>query len=94
MGNRSKTQPKRKRQQLSSAPKAKPKMGRPRSAQSNKFANWLDANPLTSHEVAEKLSVSVQHVLKLRGAVSRPSRDLAVAIEEMTDGMVPVSCWS
>lgn len=92
MGSRGRmTKPKRKRERLSSAPRP---AHRPRSKQSGIFAKYMDASPLTTAELAEKLHVSPGYLINLRVGNRTPGRALAVAIEELTDGMVPVASWS
>lgn len=92
------TKPKRKRNRLSSGAvaivraKARPPW-RPRSVQNNAMARWIDATPMTAAEVAEKLHVSTGYLYNLRTAVKAPSRQLAVAIEELSEGLVPVNSW-
>lgn len=91
MGNNRMTKPKRKTQQLSSAPRP---AHRPRSVQNNKLAKWMDAAPLNSYEIAEKLGVSPGYLMNIRRGTRKPGRDVAVAIEQLSDGMVPVESWS
>ena len=68
MGSRGRmTKPKRKRERLSSAPRP---AHRPRSKQSGRFAKYMDASPLTTAELAEKLGLDdlkadSERVLKL-----------------------------
>lgn len=93
MGNRRMTAPKRRRDRLSSAPKPRP-AHRPRSKQEGSFARWLDASPLTADEIAERLHISTGYLFNLRVGNRKPGRDVAVAIEELSEGLVPVACWS
>lgn len=93
MGSKGRMQkPRRKRERLSSAPVKRP-AHRPRSVQTNSMARWLDASPMSVYEVAEKLRVTPEHVWNLRIHARKPSRSLAVAIEELSEGLVPVASW-
>lgn len=82
--------PLRKRRKLSSAPR---RTTRPRSEQDSAFARWMDASTLTAEQIAAKLRVSSAHLFNLRTRSRLAGRKLAVAIEELSDGMVPVSSW-
>jgi hypothetical protein len=90
MGAR-KLKPVRVRKKLSSAPRP---AHRPRSKQNNAMALWLDATPLTVAEVAARLKVGKEYLYNLRVGARRAGRDLAVAIEQLSDGMVPVESWA
>lgn len=89
MGNRTATKPLRKRRKT--AVKRPP--WRPRNPSSTPFARWLDAGRMTAAEVATALDASVGNVYKLRDGRTRPSLRKALAIEELTDGLVPVGSW-
>ena len=90
--NRRMTEPKRKRDRLSSAPRPRPPY-RPRSKQSGAFARWVDATPLTAQQVASRLGISIGFLYNVRVGARTPGRSLAVKIEKLTDGMVPVEAW-
>jgi hypothetical protein len=84
--------------------------GRPRSERAvvNKWGEWLEGCGMPPAQVAEKLTkrlvkmggrektdpVSTSTIYNLRNSYFLPGRDLAIAIEELTDGEVPVVSWS
>lgn len=83
--------------------------GRPRSERVpvNKWGEWLRDCGLKPEQVAERLNkilvkagartadnpVSTSSVYNMRNAHFLPGRDLALAIETLTDGAVPVGSW-
>lgn len=69
--------------------------GRPRASRAprNPFADWLSDCGMTPEAVAGKLAVSVSSVYNARNGYFKPGRDLAVKIEELSGGGVPVASW-
>lgn len=69
--------------------------GRPRGSRAprNPFADWLAECGKKPAEVAKALGVSVSSVYNCRNAYFKPGRDLAVKIETLTEGKVPVESW-
>lgn len=70
--------------------------GRPRQSRAprNPFADWLKGCGMTPEQVAKKLDVSISSVYNARNGYFKPGRELAVAIEELSKGAVPVGSWS
>ena len=54
---------------------------------------FLIENKLTQREAAAILGISRPHLSQVVSGSKRPSLDLAVRIERLTDGAVPVSSW-
>ncbi len=69
--------------------------GRPRSSRAprNPFADWLATCGKTPETLADDLGVSVSSVYNARNGYFKPGRDLAVKIEELSGGAVPVASW-
>ncbi len=67
--------------------------GRPRKTET-KLSRWLDSSSMTRYDLAERLGVARGHVDKICNGERRPSLDLAVAIEKLTSGAVPVTYWT
>jgi hypothetical protein len=69
--------------------------GRPRQtrAPKNPFSDWLASCGKTPEQVAKLLEVSVSSVYNARNGYFKPGRELAVRIEEVTKGAVPVKVW-
>ncbi len=66
--------------------------GRPRK-QETKLSRWLDVAGMSRDALAVKLGVGRSYVDKVCRGERRPSLDLAVAIEKLTEGAVPASAW-
>ena len=66
--------------------------GRPRAKQT-KLSEWIDARELTREQVAQRLEIGRTYLDKLCRAQSRPSLELALKIDKMTDGAVPATDW-
>jgi transcriptional regulator with XRE-family HTH domain len=74
--------------------KAKPKARRKAGKRKGPLASWVKAEGKSLTACAELFGCSVQHVSNLlHGHTAAPSRELAVTIERVTDGAVPVSAW-
>lgn len=70
--------------------------GRPRGSRHlpNAFSRWLEgAEGRSVTEIAAELDVSRVSVYHLRDGRFSPGRDLAVRIETLTGGAVPVASW-
>ena len=67
--------------------------GRPRKNET-KLSRWLDSAGMSRDALSERLGVGRTYVDKMCRGERRPSLDLAVAIEKLTDGAVPVSVWT
>ena len=70
--------------------------GRPRRTRAprNAFADWLSKAKDSPEDLAKKLDVSVSSIYNARNGYFTPGRDLAVKIEQVTEGAVPVASWS
>jgi transcriptional regulator with XRE-family HTH domain len=66
--------------------------GRPRKKQS-KLASWIDSEKLIRDDVAARLGVTRPYLDKLCRGASRPSLELALAIEKLTAGKIAASEW-
>lgn len=70
--------------------------GRPRQTRAprNPFADWLKSCGMTPEQVAKQLGgISVSSVYNARNGYFKPGRELAVAIEKLSEGAVPVESW-
>lgn len=69
--------------------------GRPRQSRAprNLFADWLSSCGKTPEQVAKLLGVGVSSVYNARNGYFKPGRDLALTIEEISGGKVPVGSW-
>lgn len=69
--------------------------GRPRQSRAprNPFADWLASCGKTPEDIAKLLDVSVSSVYNARNGYFKPGRTLAVKIEEVSAGAVPVAAW-
>jgi len=66
--------------------------GRPRRSET-KLSKWIDSKKLSRDDVAATLGIGRTYLDKLCRAISRPSLELAVEIEKVTQGAVPASDW-
>ena len=58
------------------------------------LSEWLDAQAISRAEFARRCEYDPSNLTKLlRGAV-RPSLDVAVRIERVTEGAVPATGWA
>jgi hypothetical protein len=71
----------------------KGKRGRPTEKEPNDFGKWILAAGLTRDQVAAKLGVSLPYLHQLIHGLRRPSIDLALEIETLTDKAIPVEFW-
>jgi hypothetical protein len=67
--------------------------GRPRKKESP-LSRWVDASGLTRDAAAGRFGITRQHLDRLCRADRRPSLLLALKIEGVTEGTVPVTAWS
>ena len=68
--------------------------GRPRKNERSPLSRWIDAQSLTRDEAARLLDITRPHIDRLCRGDRRPSLPLALKIERVTDGAVPVDAWS
>lgn len=92
MGNRTAIAPLRKRRKARKVAVKRPPW-RPREPSATPFARWLDASRYTVAELAKELGSSTGNVYNLRHGRTTPGRRKAAMIEELSDGLVPVSSW-
>ncbi len=71
----------------------KRRVGRPVEKRS-KLADWIEEHGWTRQQLAEKLGIVRSSVDRLCGGSRRPSLELAVQIEALTKGAIPVSYWA
>lgn len=64
------------------------------SKRTGPLAAWLAKHEMSLSVFAANVDASVQHISNLCHGHSSPSRELAVAIENQTNGAVPVDAWS
>lgn len=67
--------------------------GRPRKRETP-LSRWIDQAGKTREEIAERLVITRTYLDRLCRAERRPSLPLAVEIEKLTDGAVPVEVWT
>lgn len=74
-------------------PAPKPaRVGRPRKSETP-LAAWLDREGMTRDHLADKLEVTRQYVDKLCRGASKPSLQVALAIEKLSGGTIKPSDW-
>ena len=74
-------------------PKKKTGRGRPRK-RDTPLSRWIDEAGKSREEVAEELDVTRTHLDRLCRGDRRPSLELALAIETLTDGAVSAASWA
>jgi hypothetical protein len=67
--------------------------GRPRKRETP-LSRWIDQSGKTRDEIAERLVITRIHLDRLCRADRRPSLELAIEIEKLTDGAVPAEIWT
>lgn len=73
--------------------KSKQTVGRPRSRQ-NALGRWVDERSgRTREQVAKALGIEKPSIDRLCRGGRRPSLDLAIKIERLTEGAVPAASW-
>jgi DNA-binding XRE family transcriptional regulator len=73
-------------------PVEKPRIGRPVERR-NKLGEWVDAHGWTRHQLAEALGIAFGTATRLCSGARRPSLEMAIQIEDLTDGAVSVRSW-
>jgi DNA-binding transcriptional regulator YdaS (Cro superfamily) len=58
-----------------------------------KLADYLAASGLSQTDFARLSGIPAPMICQYASGVRRPGVDSALAIEEATDGAVPVECW-
>lgn len=71
----------------------KRRVGRPVEKRS-KLAVWVEEHSWTRQQLAEELGIVRSSVDRLCGGSRRPSLELALQIEALTKGAIPVSYWA
>ncbi len=71
----------------------KRRVGRPVEKRS-KLAVWIEEHGWTRQQFAEELGIVHSSVDRLCGGLRRPSLKLALQIEALTEGAIPVSYWA
>jgi transcriptional regulator with XRE-family HTH domain len=72
---------------------SKRRMGRPVEKRS-KLGDWVDERGWTRQQLADELGIVLSTAVRLCSGMRRPSLELALQIEALTDGAVPVSYWT
>jgi hypothetical protein len=67
--------------------------GRPRKRETP-LSRWIDEAGKSRDEVAARLVIGRTYLDSLCRAERRPSLELAVEIEKLTNGAVPVEVWT
>ena len=57
------------------------------------LSTYLKRNKINQKAFAEKIGCSAPYLCQILGGKRRPSIDLMAAIQDATDGNVPVSVW-
>lgn len=57
------------------------------------FAEHIKASGMSRSEWAARLGVSKSYLSELENGKKRPSLEVAVEIERLTDGAVPAASW-
>ena len=70
----------------------KPRKGRPVEKR-NKLGEWVDANGWTRQQLAESLGIALGSATRLCSGARRPSLEMAIQIEDLTEGAVSVRSW-
>ena len=70
--------------------------GRPRRTRAprNAFADWLSTCGKSPTDIAKSLKVSVSSIYNARNGYFVPGRELAIEIENLSNGKVKVESWS
>ncbi len=72
---------------------SKPRMGRPVEKRS-KLGVWIEEHGWTRQQLADELGIVRGSVDRLCSGLRRPSLELALKIEALTKGGVPVGYWA
>ncbi len=73
--------------------RTKRRMGRPVTRRS-KLGEWVDAQGWTRQQLADELGLVVGSAARLCRGERRPSLELAIKIEALTGGAIPVAYWT
>jgi hypothetical protein len=60
----------------------------------NALSHWVDEAGLTRDEFSKRLGISLHHLDHLCAGTRRPDLDLAVVIEDATQGAVLARSWA
>lgn len=71
----------------------KRRMGRPVLKRS-KLGVWIDERGWTRQQLAHELGIVLSTAARLCNGERRPSLELALQIEKLTEGAIPVSYWT
>jgi DNA-binding XRE family transcriptional regulator len=71
----------------------KRRMGRPVEKR-GKLGIWIDEHGWTRQRLADELGIVLSTAVRLCSGMRRPSLELALQIEALTQGAVPVSYWT
>lgn len=71
----------------------KARMGRP-ILKYGKLGTWVREQGWNRQQLADKLGISLATASRLCSALRRPGLELALQIEKLTRGAVPVSYWT
>lgn len=69
------------------------RMGRP-ILKYGKLGTWVSAQGWNRQQLADKLGISLATASRLCSGLRRPGLELAIQIEKLTRGAVPVTCWT
>jgi transcriptional regulator with XRE-family HTH domain len=72
--------------------RSKRRVGRPVLKRS-KLGVWIDERGWTRQQLADKLGIELGSAARLCSGGRRPSLEVALKIEALTEGAVPVSYW-
>jgi transcriptional regulator with XRE-family HTH domain len=67
-------------------------MGRPVEKR-GKLGDWVDEHGWTRQRLADELGITLVSAARLCSGSRRPSLEMAVKIEDLTEGAVPVRYW-
>jgi hypothetical protein len=71
----------------------KARIGRP-ILKYGKLGTWVSAQGWNRQQFADKLGISLASASRLCSGLRRPSLELAIQIEKLTKGAVPVAYWT
>lgn len=59
----------------------------------NRLARWRTGRGLSQEALAERLGITQGHASRILAGKQKPGLRVALAIEALTEGEVPASCW-
>lgn len=71
---------------------SKRRMGRPVEKR-GKLGVWVDEHGWTRQQLADELGITLASAARFCSDARRPSLEMAVKIEDLTQGAVPVRYW-